>query len=172
MARFWESGVGRWAGRIAKWKLRERAIPAERATELKIAMSAEALFESLPKPLRSSLGDVPEVLRTLQNRAHSAREQIAKLDAVLAGSGSGERAADKRDALATDVKRARSDAESRLSELVTALETVRLDLLRLQAGIGSADSITQDLAAAAAVGQDADRLIAALSEADSAAKRR
>ncbi|HEX7954484.1 MAG TPA: serine/threonine-protein kinase [Burkholderiales bacterium] len=173
MARFWESAVGRWFGRVAKWKLRDRAIAAERATELKIAMSAEMLFESLPKPLRESLGDVPEVLRTLQNRAHAAREQIAKLDAVMSGSSdSGGRAADKRDALASDVRRARSGAEERLSELVTALETVRLDLLRLQAGIGSPDSITQDLAAAAAVGQDADRLIAALSEADSAARKR
>jgi serine/threonine-protein kinase len=171
MAKFWESRFGKWLGRIAATKLKNRAIPTERATELKIAMSADALFESLPKPLRQSLGDVPEVLRTLQLRAHAAREQIAKLDAVLAGSGSGDRASDKRDVLTADVKAARADAEVRLSELVTALETVRLDLLRLQAGIGSPESITQDLAAAAAVGKDADRLIAALSEADSSMKR-
>ena len=172
LARFWESKFGRWLGRMASINLRHRAIPAERATELKIAMSAESLFESLPKALRQSLGDVPEVVRTLQGRAHAAREQIAKLDAVLAGSGDGARASDKRDALTSDVKHARAAAETRLSELVTALETVRLDLLRLQAGIGSPDSITQDLAAAAAVGSDADRLIAALGEADAAMRKR
>ncbi len=172
MSKFWESRFGKWLGRVAATELGNRAIPAERPTELKIAISAESLFASLPKDLRRSLGDVPAVVRTLQDHAHAAREQIEKLDAVLEGSGSGARASDKRDALTSDVKSARADAEKRLSELVTALETVRLDLLRLQAGIGSQESITQDLAAAAAVGKDADRLIAALSEADSALKKR
>jgi serine/threonine-protein kinase len=167
MGKFWGSRVGKWFGRVAATKLGERAIPADRPTELKIALNAESLFESLPKPVRESLGDVPGVLKTLQERAHSAREQIDKLDAVLAGNiGVPGRVDEKRDALTADVKVARKAAETRLSELVTAMETVRLDLLRLQAGVGKPESITQDLAAAAAVGQDADRLIAALSETD------
>jgi serine/threonine-protein kinase len=173
-ATFWRSRFGKWLGQVAATNLRDRAIPAERATELKIAMSAESLFQSLPKPLRESLGDVPAVVRGLQERAHATREQIAKLDAVFA-SGAGaarEHASDKRDELAGDVKKARTAAEARLSELVTALETVRLDLLRLQAGIGSPEGITRDLAAAAEVGREADRLVAGLGEADDAIRRR
>jgi hypothetical protein len=174
MAKFWESRFGKWLGRSAALNIRNRAIPADRPTELKIAISAEALFQSLPKALRESLGDVPAVLRTLQERAHAVREQIDKFDAVLATSSGNSpgRADAQREALTSDVKAARKTAESRLSELVTALETVRLDLLRLQAGVGKPESITQDLAAAAAVGQDADRLIAALGEADAAMKRK
>jgi len=173
-AKLWRSKFGRWLGRVAATNLRDRAVPADRPTELKIAMSAESLFQSLPKPLRESLGDVPAVLRGLQERAHATREQIAKLDSVFA-SGTGdarEHAGDKREALAGDVKKSRAVAEARLAELVTALETVRLDLLRLQAGIGSPESITQDLAAAAEVGREADRLVAGLGEADAAIRRR
>jgi len=173
-ATFWRSKFGKWLGRVAATNLRDRAVPADRPTELKIAMSAESLFQSLSKPLRESLGDVPAVLRGLQERAHATREQIAKLDAVFA-SGTGdarEHAGDKREALAGDVKKSRAVAEARLAELVTALETVRLDLLRLQAGIGSTESITQDLAAAAEVGREADRLVAGLGEADAAIRRR
>jgi len=173
-AKLWRSKFGVWLGRVAATNLRDRAVPADRPTELKIAMSAESLFQSLPKPLRESLGDVPAVLRGLQERAHATREQIAKLDSVFA-SGTGdarEHAGDKREALAGDVKKSRAVAEARLAELVTALETVRLDLLRLQAGIGSPESITQDLAAAAEVGREADRLVAGLGEADAAIGRR
>jgi len=173
-AKLWRSKFAKWLGRVAATNLRDRAIPAERATELKIAMSAESLFQSLPKPLRESLGDVPAVLRGLQERAHATREQIAKLDAVFAPGADDARAhaIDKREALAGDVKKARVAAEARLAELVTALENVRLDLLRLQAGVGSPASITQDLAAAAEVGREADRLVAGLSEADAAIMRR
>jgi len=169
-AKLWHSEFGRWLGRMAATNLHDREIPLEGATELKIAMSAESLFESLPKPLRVLLGDVPAVLRGLQERAHAAREQIAKLDVVLA-SGAGDartHAGEKRDALTGDVKKARAAAEARLSDLVTALENVRLDLLRLQAGFGSPESITRDLAAAAELGREADRLAAGLSEADAA----
>ncbi len=173
MAKFWESKIGKWLGRVAATNLKNRTIAADRPTELKIAVSAESLFQSLPKPVRESLGDVPAVLRTLQGRARSVREQIEKLDGVLGTSGNMPgRAEDKRGALNADVASARKAAETRLADLVTAMETVRLDLLRLQAGVGTPESITQDLAAAAAVGQDADRLIAALSEADRAATKR
>jgi hypothetical protein len=53
-----------------------------------------------------------------------------------------------------------------LNEVVTALENVRLDLLRLHAGTGNTTGITQDLANARALGEDADRLIAGLREAE------
>lgn len=58
-----------------------------------------------------------------------------------------------------DARRGGDDA--RKSELIAALETIRLDLLRLRAGTGSLESITADLAAAERIGQAADRAIAA-----------
>ena len=50
--------------------------------------------------------------------------------------------------------------------MVTALENLRLDLLRLRAGAGSTDGITRDIAAAKALGDEADRLLAASREVD------
>jgi hypothetical protein len=49
---------------------------------------------------------------------------------------------------------------------VAALETIRLDLLRLRAGAGSVDRITADLAAAGEIGETVDRLLAAGEEID------
>jgi len=49
--------------------------------------------------------------------------------------------------------------EGRLGEIVAALETIRLDLLRLRAGVGSVETITADLVAAREVGEQVDRLV-------------
>ena len=51
------------------------------------------------------------------------------------------------------------------------LETVRLDLLRLQVGVGSVEHITRELAAATAVGEEADRLEAGRREVEAVIAR-
>ncbi len=172
---FWQSKVGRMLGRAAGTNLKQRAVPEGRATELAIAMSAEALFSSFPKPIRESLGDVPAVLRSLEAHAQGARARIEELDAALAQAQHTPRGAasdQRQEALVTDLRSARAKAEMRLADVVTALENVRLDLLRLHAGAGTPESITQDLAAARALGEDADRLLAGVREAEAALKPR
>jgi hypothetical protein len=62
--------------------------------------------------------------------------------------------------LVNDLVMARERAQTRLEELVTALENLRLDLLRLRAGGGKVEGITLDLANAREFGQEADRLLA------------
>ena len=52
----------------------------------------------------------------------------------------------------------------RLADAVTALETIRLDLLRLTAGAGSVEGLTADLAEARAVSEEVGRLLAARDE--------
>jgi len=168
-AEWWQGRVGRALARIAGFKLGQRAVPANRPTELAIAMSAEALYDGFPKDVRESLGDVPGVLRALEAHAHAARARIAELDAALAEAqrGPGHSVDDERHAaLASDLRDARARAESRLADVVTALENVRLDLLRLHAGTVSADGITQDLARARELGEGADRMLAGLREAN------
>jgi eukaryotic-like serine/threonine-protein kinase len=126
-------------------------------------MSAEALYESFDKELRKSLGDVPTVLRGLEAHARAMRARIAELDtSLLDAQQTHNRAATGalQERLVTDLRAARAQAEQRLADVVTALETLRLDLLRLHAGAGSAESITQDLASARALGSDVDRLLA------------
>ena len=71
---------------------------------------------------------------------------------------------EKRDALERDLAAARDAAKQRLADAVTALETIRLDLLRLTAGAGSVEGLTADLAEARAVSEQVGRLLAARDE--------
>jgi eukaryotic-like serine/threonine-protein kinase len=162
-SKFWAGRPGRALTKLAKFRLGNREVPADRPTELAIAMNAEAMFEAFPKELRESLGDVPDVLRGLEAHARLARARIEALDASIAEAqrtAGGRGAGEKQRTLVADLTSARDDAETRLADLVTALENVRLDLLRLRAGAGSVEGITIDLAAARDVGENADRMIA------------
>ena len=159
--------IGRGLARLAGYKLGERSVPANRPTELAIAMTAEGLFRDLPTETRRSLGDVPEVLHGLEAHARAARARIEQLDAAIAeAQGGSGRAADREDALVRDLRATRAAAERRLGDVVTALESLRLDLLRLRAGAGSVEGITTDLEAARELGESADRLLASAREVD------
>jgi serine/threonine-protein kinase len=174
LARFWDGPVGKLLGRVAAWKLRGKAVANERATEVAIAMSAEDMFGALPKDMRRQLGDVPAVLLALRQRATSAREQLASLDqsiAVAERSVAREETKAKQASVLLDLRDARERTDSRMSDVVTALETIRLDLLRLQAGVGSVEHMTLDLAAAEEVGKEADRLVAGRREVESALRK-
>jgi hypothetical protein len=170
---FWQGRVGRALANLAGFKLTNRAVPANRPTELGIAMSAESLYSGLTKVVRESLGDVPAVLRALEAHARAARTRIVEVDATLAEAlrRPGHAAPTDRQAkLVADLTTERASAEERLAEVVTTLENVRIDLLRLQAGTTSLDGITQDLGAARALGEGADRLLAGVREAEEATK--
>ena len=169
LAKFWDGAPGRFLGRIAGVRLGQRAMPADRPTELGIAMNAEAIFDELPKQVRKSVGDVPGVLRSLETHARAMRARITQLDASIMDA---RRASGRADAgavqseLLRDLEAARAQAEQRLAEVVTALETLRLNLLRLRAGAGGIESVTHDLAAALALGDDVERLLAGQREVE------
>src|SRR6185312_4706899 len=73
LARFWKGLGGQRLAAVAGYRLGLRAIPANRPTELAIAMSAEALFANFPKEMRESLGDVPGAMHALETHAKAAR---------------------------------------------------------------------------------------------------
>ena len=73
---------------------------------------------------------------------------------------------ERRDALDRDLNAARHAAKQRLADAVTALETIRLDLLRLTAGTVSVDSLTADLAEARTVSEEVDQLLDARDEVE------
>ncbi|MEX2177581.1 MAG: serine/threonine-protein kinase, partial [Gemmatimonadaceae bacterium] len=84
LSKFWKGRVGRMLQRMASVRLGTRAIPADRHTELGIAVSAEALFTGLTKAQKKTLGDVPGMLRDLETHARAMRARLAELDASLA----------------------------------------------------------------------------------------
>jgi tRNA A-37 threonylcarbamoyl transferase component Bud32 len=158
-----------WLGRIGKLifatarKLVGRRVPSaamtHRATELSLGLAAEQLFESLPKGMRRSLGDVPAVLRRLQEDAHGLRTRYDELQEAIAAAGD----AGASGAYA-EIRATRDAVHARLGDAVAALETIRLNLLRLHAGSGTVEGFTTHLGLAVEVSADVERLLSAREE--------
>ena len=70
-----------------------------------------------------------------------------------------------------DLRAARDAVHAKLGEAVGALETIRLNLLRLHAGSVTVAGFTTHLGLAAAVSDDVERLIAAQEEVEQLVKR-
>ena len=171
--KFWKSRVGRWLFKLAGVRLGrvQNSGDPYRPTEMAIGMAADRLYEELPKDVQNSFKELPNVVRRLEQDAEKMRARIKELDGVLgniesdeAMSWSGTAAAapgvrDKRESLSAQVRAARDAAEKRLSEAVAALETIRLELLRLHAGSGSVESMTADLTSALELSEDIERVL-------------
>jgi eukaryotic-like serine/threonine-protein kinase len=172
--KYWSSRFGRWLFKVAGAGLSPRVSGAgatHRPTELALAFAAEDLYADLPPAIRGALPGLPDVLKRLEQQARTVRARIEELEQSLVevAQGAAPAAAPAhRDKLVADLTASRDLARTRLSQTVAALETIRLDLLRLRAGAGSVDRITADLAAAGQIGETVDRLLAAGDEVDKA----
>ncbi|HET9425665.1 MAG TPA: serine/threonine-protein kinase [Gemmatimonadaceae bacterium] len=183
--KFLGTSVGRLAFRVAGVGLdRDRLTPlaTHRPTELGIAMAIDGLFDALPGATRAQLAELPVTVRNLERDAVRMRERIEVLNGVAAKADRGVRASpynpesgrviERREALGQDLELAREEATRRLARAVTALETIRIDLLRLTAGGGSVGSLTADLAEAREVSDQVSRLVAARDELESITRER
>ena len=160
--RFWTGRIGRALFSVARRFMGRQPIPSvmtHRATELALGLAAENLFETLPKATRSALGDLPDVLRRLQHDAQLLRAQYNELQEALADAPAGGTA----DAYA-DVRATRNMIHVKLTDAVGALETIRLNLLRLHAGSATVEGLTTHLNIAAEVSREVERLLAARDE--------
>lgn len=158
----WDGRIGEWAFAAAKRLLRGKRVATvmtHRATELALGMAAEHLFESLPKETRESLRDLPVILRRLQEDAQKLRAQYNELNEALSEAPDGGTS----DGYA-GVRDARDVIHTKLSDAVSALETVRLDLLRLHAGSATIEGVTTHLNIVADVSAEVERLLAAREE--------
>jgi serine/threonine-protein kinase len=156
--RLWNGPMGRAAFNLAARLVApgsRTAAMTHRATELSIGLAAEQLFETLPKETRKVLANIPEVVTRLQQDVQSLRRQQEELQELAATSDSAEDFTARRDAV-----------RGRLTAAVGALETIRLDLLRLHAGSTSVQSVTTHIGLAEDVSRDIGLMIAASSEVD------
>ena len=159
----WQGRLGRFAFAVARRLRGQQAVNTamtHRATELSLGMAAEQLFESLPKHERLALGDLPSVLRRLQGDAQRLRTRYDDLHDAL-GQADGGNASDY-EALRNE----RDLAHEKLGEAVGALETIRLNLLRLHAGSATVEGLTTHIALALEVSAEVERMIAARDEVD------
>ncbi|MEO5568607.1 MAG: serine/threonine-protein kinase, partial [Gemmatimonadaceae bacterium] len=153
-SRLWTGIAGRSAFALARRTIgANHPVPSmtHRATELSLGMAAEQLYESLPKETRKALASVPELLTRLQHDAQALRRQHDELQDAIAMSGTPD----------GHLVELRDSVHTKLGEAVGALETIRLDLLRLHAGSTTIQSITTHLGLAVDVSDEIGRLIAA-----------
>jgi eukaryotic-like serine/threonine-protein kinase len=108
------------------------------------------------KKRRKGLKDLPALLRRLQGHAQVLRQRHDALQEAL--SDAGDAAAGPEYA---DVRATRDAVHEKLGDAVGALETIRLNLLRLHAGSATIEGLTTHLGLAAEVSAEVERLIAA-----------
>lgn len=172
--KFWESRPGRWMARILQ--AREGRGPPEelvqRHTEVAIGLAVDQLFAALPKQLRGQLHELPDVVTQLEKHARTVRRRLDELDVLLASaipSGGHSRqlasasvvddVTAQRDSVSDYLAGARDLAQQRLAQTVAALETIRLDLLRLQGGVGDVGRLTAAIQEAERLSDDVERLL-------------
>jgi hypothetical protein len=163
-ARIWTGRIGRLAFALGRKLLGNRVLGSamtHRATELSLGMAAENLYGSLPKEMRSALGDLPDLLRRLQGDAQMLRKRHDDLQEVLAEAGD----AGSSDAY-DDLRADRDAVHAKLGDAVGALETIRLNLLRLHAGSGTVEGLTTHIGLAAEVSAEVERMLAAQEEVE------
>ena len=160
----WQGPLGRLMFRIARVLSPARSLPppaTHRPTELALAMAAEQLFDELPREARRQLRDLPDVVRRLESDAQKMRRRLEELNEALDGTrdegrGKGGDVAipARHDRIVSDLEAEREVVQARLGDAVRALETIRLNLLRLRAGSGSVQNLTTDLGLARTVAQE------------------
>ncbi len=169
-SRVWTGRFGAWAFAFArKWRGRAPVAPAmtHRATELSLGLAAEQLFESLPKASRESLGDLPALIERLQRDANALRTRFDALQQALHGSVPSVSLSDDAESTHHDALAEERDlVQSRLRETVSALENIRLGLLRLHAGSLSLESLTTHIGMAMDASDQVDRLLEAQHDVD------
>jgi serine/threonine-protein kinase len=159
----WLGRTGSFAFAIAR-KIRGQqqvaAAMTHRATELSLGMAAEQLFESLPRDARQALGALPTVLHRLQDDAQRLRARYDELHDALGDAGPG--TSDEYESLRVE----RDLVHAKLGDAVGALETIRLNLLRLHAGSATVEGLTTHIGLAVEVSAEVERLIAARDEVE------
>jgi len=162
---FWQGRLGRAIFKLSGAGLHKRIAEVRathRPTELQIGLAAEALFESLSKDTRKRVGDVPAMVARLESDAQQLRESINLLTEAEVTT------MPRRSRFPADLREMREKAEMQMSEVVAALETIRLELLRLTAGIGSVEGLTTHLLAAGEIGDNVARVMAGIEEVEAA----
>jgi len=159
--RAWTGRFGRWLFGVARLFTSAKALPASlthRPTELALGMAAEQLYETLPKVTRQQLRDLPDVVHRLEADAQRMRARLEDLQEALSGAGhtgSPDPAiAARHDRIVADLSAERDLVQQRLRDAVAALETIRLNLLRLHAGTGTVQSLTTVLGLAREIARD------------------
>jgi serine/threonine-protein kinase len=172
--RVWSRRLGRWLFNLATLGLKRDAVaPAltHRPTELSLSLAAERLFQDLPKETRHELRELPDVVHRLEQDAQRMRNRLEDLQEATGGreedgTADGDALGARRARVLADLVAERDAVQRRLADAVAALETIRLNLLKLHAGSTTVRSLTTDLGLAQDVANGIDLLLASRREVD------
>jgi hypothetical protein len=146
-------------------KTPSRATVAEnQPTEVILAAAADEIFSGLSDADRAIVAEVPRVIQQMQEAAASFRRKQAALDASIASVGDVANNAKRAEVLA-EMQAERANVAARLRSTVEAMENLRLDLLKLRAGVGTAGALTAAIVAGQRVSEGIDYTIAGREEA-------
>jgi serine/threonine-protein kinase len=128
--RFWQGRLGRWLFKVAGWRLGRPAGPSPAADR-----PTEAALSIAARDLFDAL-------------PAESRRQLGDLPTIVAS-------------LEADIGKLRKNGgdQRQLQAALGALENIRLDLLRLHAGVGTVQGLTADLGAARRLGEQVDALL-------------
>jgi hypothetical protein len=133
-----------WVARLRPSSTAPSASPEpDRPTEVLIADAARGILNALPDP-DGRLAGVDRLLTRLEADAAGLRRRLDELDDAAANLGGA--SSRRREDLAHDLEGARRLATERLGTTVSAMENVRLELLRVRTGLAPAAGLTDDLA--------------------------
>jgi len=155
LVRLWQSRVGRAAFRLAGWRLDREGGSAP---------SAHAPLRPHRLPLISRFrvrraaisGTRARASNSSKKTLHALAERQRDLEGALADAGSSTPTTDpalrsRRDELVNGLSAARDQAIVKRDRLASALENVRVQLLRLKSGVGVAADVAAELNAAETV---------------------
>jgi hypothetical protein len=104
------------------------------------------LIEELPKDVRRELSDVTRVVSALVTAQKDLSEREARLSAsqLDATRGSSGVASDTLDRVVTELSQAKIAAANKRDDITAALERIRLELIRLRSGVGTAADVNRE----------------------------
>lgn len=151
-----ESGLSGWlyafvrkplAQRVVGWlssgrpQQTPRAIPATAATEVLLGDAANAIFARLPHDAQQALAALPAATAELAREAMALRRRADELSAEHRRARFGPHDA----AILARLDDERARVQARLGTVIASLESIRLDLLRLEADQSIPGSLTEQL---------------------------
>jgi eukaryotic-like serine/threonine-protein kinase len=159
----WNSRVGAWLARALTPK--DRGVPEAnfRPTEMALEMAVDDLFAALPAAYRQAVGDLPAVAHRLSQHVGELRVEVERLETMKAHARREETGA---------IDPLLVGARTQLSQTVSALETIRMELLRLHGGASNVRPLTTSLDSARNMMEHIARLRDAEDEIEPRARKR
>ncbi len=156
MKEFWNSRGAEWLVRLAQFRQQGTLTAGStlhRNTELVLGLAVDDLWKVIPEPTREALGDVPALAHSLQRSAAELRDLIARLEESerdLAAQGES----------VPDLAPLAARLGAQYKEAITALEQLRLQLLRLLATREHTVELTRLLTTARGLDSQLQRAVA------------